>query len=251
MRGSYWRFSRPLRCALYLCLLLVLAWVLRLANGIPPAGPETVIRRAERAALRKPGEITAILEEGNGYSAAVTWREGEIYTYFLEPDYGKGEKTRRYERGVIFRNTDGDSPFWCTTPTMGGYTVKDGKSIRQSFFYLLVKQADSAVVSGKLTVRGEMEGAFRTWVSEAKRDDPRYLVFRLEQTEGGNKIQEIFNALSNGAYYRSPVTAEAEIAFFDAEGNETDRVSFSMVQGSFSVPDLEPIVVEGSYSYGA
>ena len=57
--------------------------------------------------------------------------------------------------------------------------------------------------------------------------------------------------MSNGSYYRSPVTAEAEVAFFDEEGNEIDRVSFSMVQGSFIAPDLEPIVVEGSYSYGA
>ena len=251
MRGSYWRFSRPLRCAGYLCLLLILAWVLRLANGIPPAGPKAVIRRAERAALRKPGEITEILEEGSGYSAAVTWLDGELYTYFLVPHYAKGEKTHRYEQGVVFRNTDGDSPFWCTTPTMDGYTVKDGDLVLQSVFFVLVKQPDPAVVSGKLTVRGEMEGAFRTWVSEAKRDDPRYLVFRLEQTEGGNKIREIFNALSNGSYYRSPVTAEAEVAFFDEEGNEIDRVSFSMVQGSFIAPDLEPIVVEGSYSYGA
>lgn len=228
MKRRFWRYSRPLNCAICLCLLLALAWFLRLAYGIPPMRAERLVRLTEKECLRRPGEIMEILDEGNIYSAAVTWSEGEIYTYVLMHDDKSGS---RYYGGLPCRDTEQFARDWCVTTSLEKWDVQLGKSTLKQHFYVLVKQPDARVTAGKLTIVGNMDGASRTWVSSAERINPYYLSFRIDQDRGGQIINQMYYALHSGWYLDSPVTAEAEAVFYDADGNEVNRLSFSMVEG--------------------
>jgi hypothetical protein len=232
MRRKTWRYSRPLRCVLYLCLLLFLVWLLRLTLGTPAADAVTVLRRAEKANLRPAGELVCILEQEGPFSTAVTWRGGELYTYTLVRHSADGKYTKRYGHALPCRDTAEDGRDWCTGPESSGYRLVDYHSVLASDFYVLVKQADPAVKRARLTIRGEAEGVTSVWESEAERTDPRCLAFRMEQRDGGDRIRQIWYALHAGRYYGEPVAARAEAVFYDAEGNEVSRMAFDMVEGS-------------------
>lgn len=229
MKRRFWRYSRPMNCAICLCLLLALAWFLRLAYGIPRMSAERLIRQTEKQCLRRPGEIVEILNEGDIYAAAVTWSEGEIYTYVLMHDDDSGKK---YYGGMPYRDTEHSSGDWCVTTSMEKWDAQLSQNTLKRHFYVLVKRTDPRVVSGTLTVVTEVEGATRTWTSSAERANPYYLSFRIDQVGGGPFIKQMYNSMIAGGYLDSPVTAEAVAVFHDAEGNEVDRLAFSMVEGS-------------------
>lgn len=227
MRRRYWRFSRPLGSLVCVLLLLLLAWVLRLTLGAPPQGPEALLRRTERRMLRPPGELVEIVESQNNYATAVTWREGELYTYTLMPVDSDSQKrwTHRYTVGMPYRDTVHDSDWGCCTFPTNRFDIYNGKSVLNSSFYALVRVTDPQIRSGKLTVETVSEEFSRTWTSQAERGNPYYLAFELKLWGGSEAMREHFYAMHSG--YEG-VSAEAEAVFYDAEGREVSRMRFSM-----------------------
>ena len=235
MKKHFWRFRRPAGCLVCVLLLLALAWFLRLVYGVPPLGAEAELRRVERRYHRPAGELVQIIEEGDLFGAAVTRHEGELYTYMLFPADGSTLKgPRRYDGGGPWRDTVRDFSWGCTTPGMSYFVYQNNTNELQKRFYVLVKQSDPNVVSGKLEIVSTMEEGSRTWRSSAERLYPDYLAFPMEITRGSETSRLMYQSILNGHSYNAekPVTAEAEAVFYDAEGNEVSRIAFDMIRDS-------------------
>ena len=235
MKKHFWRFRRPAGCLVCVLLLITLAWFLRLVYGVPPLGAEAELRRVERRYLRPAGELVQIIEEGDLYGAAVTQQEGELYTYMLFPADGSTEKgPRRYDGGGPWRDTVRDFSWGCTTPALSYFVYQNNTNELQKRFYVLVKQSDPNVVSGKLEIFSTMEEGSRTWRSSAERLYPGYLAFPMELTGGSEMSRQMYQSILNGFSDNAekPVTAEAEAVFYDAEGNEVSRIAFNMIRDS-------------------
>ena len=232
MRRVFWRYSRPVGCLLCVCLLLVLAWLIRLVSVPPAAGVETQIRRAERRCLRPPGELAEIYDEGSYYPYAVTKRDGELYTYFLTPQALEGKGRKRCTGANCWRDSAGDQAWGCSIGPFYQFELTGGSTTQVQWMYVLVKNSDPAVTAGRLTIEtglgaGE-EAHTRTWTARAERRDPDYLSFRLELRGGRDSSRELFSTLYNGVGSKE-TTAMAEAVFYDADGNEAGRLQFDML----------------------
>ena len=232
MRRHFWRYSRPVGCLLCLCLLLILAWFIRLVSGPPAAGVETQIRRAERRCLRPAGELAEIYNEGQYYPYAVTKRDGELYTYFLAPQGLMGDKRKRCTGAFRWQDTAGDLPWGCCIGPFYQFELVGGSNVYVQWMYVLVKNPDPAAVSGKLSIEASLgngdEAYTRTWTARAERRDPDYLSFRLELRGGSERMRQLFSAIYNGVG-STDTTATAEAVFYDADGKETGRLQFDML----------------------
>lgn len=227
MRKRYWRFSRPVGSLVCVLLMVVLAWFLRLTMGTPAGSPEAILRRTERQLLRPPGELVEIIENRYNYATAVTWRDGELYTYVLSPVDDDSTKTwkRRYTFGIPYRDTVHDSPWGCCTFTVIRHDTYNLKTVMDLSFRVLVRITDPRVSSGTLTVVTESEDYTKTWNAKAERRNPYYLDFEIKLWGGSEVMKSHFYAMHSGT---EGVTAEAEAVFYDEEGNEVSRLRFSM-----------------------
>jgi hypothetical protein len=207
--------------------MVVLAWFLRLAMGPPAGSPEKILRRTERQLLRPPGELVEIIENRFNYATAVTWLDGELYTYALCPVDDDTTKTwsHRYTFGVPYRDTVHDSPWGCCTFTVVRHESYNLKTVMELSFNVLVRITDPRVRSGKLTVETTSEGYSKTWKAAAERTNPYYLAFTLKLWGGSDVMKDHFYAMHSCS---DDVTAEAEAVFYDEEGNEVSRMRFSM-----------------------
>ncbi len=234
MRRIFWRYSRPVGCLLCVCLLLVLAWLIRLVGGPPAAGIETQIRRAERRCLRPPGKLAEIYDEGQLFPFAVTKRDGELYTYYLHLySQGLAGKERRRCTGAFrWRDSAEDLPWGCSIGPFQQFELTNGSTTNVQWMYVLVKNSDPAVTAGRLSIEtglGTGEETYtRTWTAWAERKDPDYLSFRLELRGGSDRARQLFSALYNGVGSKD-TTAMAEAVFYDADGNEAGRLQFDML----------------------
>ena len=227
MRKRYWRFSRPVGSLVCVLLMVVLAWFLRLAMGTPAGSPEAILRRTERQLLRPPGELVEIIENRYNYATAVTWRDGELYTYALSPVDDDSTKTwkHRYTFGIPYRDTVHDSPWGCCTFTVIRHDTYNLKTVMDLSFRVLVRTTDPRVSSGTLTVVTESVDYTKTWNAKAERRNPYYLDFEIKLWGGSEVMKSHFYAMHSGT---EGVTAEAEAVFYDEEGNEVSRLRFSM-----------------------
>lgn len=246
MKRRYWRFSRPAGCFLCLCVLLFMAWLIRLFCGPPPAGAAEQVKRLERRCLRPPGALVEVYREGDYYPVAVTEREGELYTYYLF-DKGPGSEGKPgYTDGSVWRDTVHDLPWGCCIGPFYQYEVNKGNAVWRMWTYVLVKNTDPAVTGATITATtriGDGNGArSRKWTAEAVRRNPYYLAFRLELFGGSELARRQFSAIVNGLAAED-TEAGAEVVFYDADGNERSRLQFDMLK--------KPTEEERSEDHGA
>jgi hypothetical protein len=168
-----------------------------------------------------------IIENRYNYATAVTWRDGELYTYVLSPVDDDSTKTwkHRYTFGIPYRDTVHDSPWGCCTFTVIRHDTYNLKTVMDLSFRVLVRTTDPRVSSGTLTVVTESEDYTKTWNAKAERRNPYYLDFEIKLWGGSEVMKSHFYAMHSGT---EGVTAEAEAVFYDEEGNEVSRLRFSM-----------------------
>ena len=233
MRRYDWRYSRPVGCLLCVCLVLALAWLIRLVSGPPAVGAEAQVRLIERRSLRSPGEIAEIYDEGQGFPYAVTKRDGELYTYILQPQLLEGEKRHRFTGGSCWRETPGDLPWGCCIGPFFQFEISNGNSVQVQWMYVLVKNSDPTVSAGRLSVTASLgtgDTAYtRTWSARAERRDPDYLSFRLELRAGSDRAHTLFSAIYNGVGAED-TAASAEVIWMDGDENEVSSLQFDMVR---------------------
>ncbi len=233
MRGRYWRLSRPLGCCLCILLCVLLAWLLRMAYGVPAMGAKAQLRRTERRLLREPGELVEVFEEGSVYAAAVTWHDGQIRTYALFPESEElmDSDRDRYTDGMPWRETESAYDWGCTTASMDRLEPASGakSTVVKRRLYVLVRQTDPRIVSGTLRIIGRLGSRERPWESEAVRTNPYYLAFPIELWGGTDESRQMYYAIQHGTSQAQKVTAMAEGVFYDAEGNEVEKKRFQLI----------------------
>jgi len=231
---------RTRRFHLILCaLLFLLALVLfRLACGPLPAFSEAAaLERAQRQHGRAPVKTAACWEDRNK-QLFVVWDGGDIQVYSAlwdrldrrNIDYGVSDSAgikpvvRVYDRCILWRDSR----------TLGwgcpGMPVEGALP-------LLVKNDDPAVTSGFFTVRGEVNiggwnapiEAEYSCTAETRRSDPHFFTFWIKPEGYPKTAERVLNRLTNLGAEVPGITAEAEIVWYDASGNELYRQSFDMM----------------------
>ena len=231
---------RTRRFHLILCAVLFLLAValFRLACGPLPAFSEAAaLKRAQRQHGREPVKMAACWEDRNEQLFAV-WDGSDIQVYSAlwhrldrkDINYGlsnaAGSKpvVRVYDRCILWR--DSRSLGWgCPGMPVEGALP------------LLVKNDDPAAASGFLTVQGEVNiGGWNAPIdveyscaADARRSDPHFFTFWITPEGKPETAERVLNRLMNLGAEVSGITAEAEIVWYDASGNELYRQSFDMM----------------------
>ena len=246
MKKGNRRFPRPLGCLLCLLLLLGALWLLRLLNGPPGLAPVPALRQAERRALRAPGEVVTLLDDGASSILAATWREGTLYTYLLyctDLSFEEGHRGNRFAGGYPWRDTASGASWGCLTPSSVSFDFEAQGSIRRTYHLLLAEPAPEAVraelrLGGTLLIEteaGEHEEVARSWKAEAERENPYAFVFDIvvpDHNGSSYESRQILNAVANAPLGSDgAVTAWAEVVFYDAAGNEWERRTFDPLEG--------------------
>ena len=231
---------RTRRFHLILCaFLFLLALVLfRLACGPLPAFSEAAaLERAQRQHGRAPVKTAACWEDRNK-QLFVVWDGGDIQVYSALWD-------RLDRRNIGYDGSDSAEKkpvfrvykyciLWRDSRTLGWGCP--GEPV-EGALPLLVKNDDPAAASGFFTVRGEVNiGGWNAPVeveysctADAERSDPHFFTFWIKP-EGYPKTAElVLNRLTNLGAEVPGITAEAEIIWYDAGGNELYRQSFDMM----------------------
>ena len=250
------RLSRPLHAALCLLAILLALTCVRLLSGAASLMTEkAALRRAQRQSLRVPREA-AITVNIFGQQTFVVWDGGEIQTYhaWWKRPFRRGySRNGDRESGLILMEEplirdyyfcylwrdSRDFGWGCPGTVLTEYSVDGtgGWGLRYTL-PLLVKNTDPAVVSGTVTVRGVVRDKYDQpygVTASALRENPWFFSFLPETNWSvtASAFQSITG--SDG----SSATAEAEIVWYDENGNELYR------------QQIELIETEGSEYYGA
>ncbi len=251
------RLPRPLHAALCLLAVLLGLTLVRLLCGPTDLMTERqALRRAQRQSLRVPREAVDTVNVFNQQLFAV-WDGSEIQAYQA---WWKRPLRRGYsynsagERGLVLMaeplirdyyycylwRDSRDYGWGCPGTVMTGYRVHDTSWMSKYSLPLLVKNSDPAALRGEITVRGAIRDDVYDQpfgvTADARRENPWFFTFLLETD--WSVAARAFHYIEGGTEEET-CTAEAEIVWYDADGNELYRQQIELIES------------EGREHYGA